>query len=62
MLKLQHAAVGGWALLDRCWLMMPVTLVFALTFSVVRLQGLGGGPASFVVVGDQFVGLPTREC
>jgi hypothetical protein len=68
MLKLQQAAVRGWALLDRRWMVMLVTFVFALTFSVVRLQGLGGGPASFVVAGDQFVrpaaapaGLPVTD-
>jgi hypothetical protein len=55
MLKLQRAAVGGWALLDRRWVVALVTAVFALTFSVARLQALGGGPASFVVAGDQFV-------
>jgi hypothetical protein len=55
MLKLQRAAVGGWALLDRGWVVMLITTVFALTFSVVREQALGGGPASFVVAGDQFV-------
>jgi hypothetical protein len=53
--KLQRAAVRGWALLDRRWVVMLVTFVFAVAFSVVRLQGLGGGPASFVVAGDQFV-------
>jgi hypothetical protein len=55
MLKFQRAAVGVWALLDRCWVVMLITLVFALTFSVARLDALGGGPASFVVAGDQFV-------
>jgi hypothetical protein len=55
MLKIQRAAVGGWALLDRRWVVMLVTSVFALTFSAARLQALSGGPASFVVAGDQFV-------
>jgi hypothetical protein len=55
MLKLQRTAVAGWALLDRRWVVMLVTLVFAAVFSVVRVQALGGGPASFVVAGDQFV-------
>jgi hypothetical protein len=55
MLKLQRAAVGGWALLDRRWVVMLITAVFALTFSAARLQALGGGPASLVVAGDQFV-------
>jgi hypothetical protein len=53
--KLQRAAVGGWVLLDRRWVVMLITSVFALTFSAARLQALGGGPASFVVAGDQFV-------
>jgi hypothetical protein len=53
--KLQHAAVGVWTLLDRRWVVMLITSVFALTFSAARLQALGGGPASFVVAGDQFV-------
>lgn len=52
---LQQAAVRMWALLDRRWVVALVTSVFALTFSVVRLEGLGGNPASFVVAGDQFV-------
>jgi hypothetical protein len=55
MLKIQRAAVEGWALLDRRWMVMLVILVFAVTFSAARLQALGGGPASFVVAGDQFV-------
>jgi hypothetical protein len=54
-LKLQRAAVGVWALLDRRWVVMLITTVFALAFSAARLQALGGGPASFVVAGDQFV-------
>jgi hypothetical protein len=53
--KLQHAAVGVWTLLDRRWVVMLITSVFALTFSAARVQALGGGPASFVVAGDQFV-------
>jgi hypothetical protein len=44
-----------WALLDRRWVVMLITSVFAVGFSVVRLAGLGGGPGSFVVAGDQFV-------
>ena len=44
-----------WALLDRRWVVMLITSVFAVGFSVVRLEGLGGGPGSFVVAGDQFV-------
>jgi hypothetical protein len=55
MLKLHHAAVRVWAWLDRRWVVALVTSVFALTFSVVRLEGLGGDPASFVVAGDEFV-------
>ena len=55
MLRLQRVAVRGWALLDRRWVVALITSVFAVTFSVVRLEGLGGGPASFVVAGDQFV-------
>ena len=53
--KLQRAAVGVWTLLDRRWVVMLITSVFALMFSAARLQALGGGPASFVVAGDQFV-------
>ena len=55
MPKLQRAGVEVWAWLDRRWLVMLITLVFAVAFCVVRLQALGGGPASFVVAGDQFV-------
>jgi hypothetical protein len=55
MLRLQRAAVGGWALLDRRWVAMLVTAAFALTFSAARLHALGDGPASFVVAGDRFV-------
>jgi hypothetical protein len=58
MPKLQRAAVGGWAWLDRRWVVMLVTLVFAVAFCGLRLEGLGGGPASFVVAGDQFVRVP----
>jgi hypothetical protein len=55
MLKLQRAVVGVWVWLDRRWVVMLITFVVALAFCVVRLQGLGGGPASFVVAGDRFV-------
>jgi hypothetical protein len=55
MLKLQRAAVGVWALLDRRWVVMLITSALALTFCAARLHALGGGPASFVVAGDQFV-------
>lgn len=55
MLRLQRAAAGVLERLDRRWVVMLVTSVFALTFSVARLNALGGNPASFVVAGDQFV-------
>jgi hypothetical protein len=44
MPKLQRAAVGGWALLDRRRVVMLITFVFAVAFSAGRLQA-----------GDQFV-------
>jgi hypothetical protein len=56
--KLQRPVIGVWVWLDRRWVVMLITLVFALAFCVVRLQGLGGGPASFVVAGDRFVRIP----
>jgi hypothetical protein len=55
MLKTQRAALGVWALLDRRWVALLITSVFALTFSAARLHALGGGPGAFVVAGDQFV-------
>jgi hypothetical protein len=56
--KLQRPVIGVWVWLDRRWVVMLITLVFALAFCVVRLQELGGGPASFVVAGDRFVRIP----
>jgi hypothetical protein len=55
MLKFQRAAVGVWALLDRRWVVLVITSTLAVTFSAARLHALPGGPASFVVAGDQFV-------
>ena len=42
MLKLQRAAVGGWALLDRRWVVMLITAVFALTFRVAQCRATAG--------------------
>jgi hypothetical protein len=55
MLKTQRAVVGAGALLDRRWVVMLITSALAVTFSAARLHALPGGPASFVVAGDQFV-------
>jgi hypothetical protein len=61
MLKLQRVAVRGWALLDRRWVVMLVTSVFALTFSVVRLEGSEVVQPASWSPGISSSGLPPRR-